>query len=777
MEPWTSDAITINGDLSYAIKRGEINNSYVDIEIVAYSDRWSNFDAEIEFRERDGESWKDDMQIMFSTANTIDKNRLRGLSCSSTGGLNLIRWRYSKNGIKYGKSSQVRVKILPKYINFSTSNASWIISNNSGINTSEFLDSSSKLKPININQSGKILALTSNSIQLHESLSSPAIYTYSGLSNPSFAMQILNGNYFIADTNNNLVLEISEDFGSLIDSFSVSSPIFLDYLEEIDTLLVTSSTGTIYEYIRGSFNLVWTSSTSFNNLTSATYSKKDFNRIIASDIGDNSIKVIDRANDLIQPYYGFLYSNGESDSFVNPHIAIELEDGLIIVVEKSGRRTTFEEYVSSSSSSIDSSSTSSESTQTFSSSSTSFEPSSSSSTSSFGYSESSSTSSFGYSESSSTSSLEYSSSSSSVQYSTSSSSSNRGIIEREVDSLGIYTSIAEVNSKPAIAYHDDTNLTLKYAIGTDSDGEGSWSTYTIDSDGYAGRYPSLAVVDNKPAISYIGFDFNLMYSISSNADGSSSWSKYTVDNIGNTGVFSSLEVVDGKPAIAYHNNTNFDIKYAISSNADGTSSWSIYTIDSTVSDGPSLAVVDGKPAIAYINRDNGLKYAISSNADGTGSWSIYTVDFWVHSNLVFLDISLAVINGKPAIAYYYSSGSTNRIKYAISSNADGTGSWSTYDIDNPGVPSGSGIYLQIKLLSVNGKPSICYQVSPSFGSKVRYARSSNADGTGSWSIYTVKDDSSFYYSSMALINNKPAISYNNTELYYIRSGDENGESW
>jgi hypothetical protein len=337
MELWTTEEISVSGDLSYALKRGEINQNYVDIDLVAYSDRWSNFDAVFEFREREGAEWRSDAVILFSTANSIDKNRLRDISCSSSGDLNMIRWAYPKNGLKYGQNPDIRLKILPRYLNFSTSLVSGIVSENSGINTAIFVDSSTSVTPININQSGQIIARTSNEIRVYDDLSSAPLYTYSGLINPSFAIEINNGNYLIADTGSDEVIEVSSDMSTLIDTISVTSPIFLDYLEETDLLLVTVSGGTIFEYARGSFILVWTSSTSFGALSTATYSKKNFNRIVTADIGDNKIRIIDRSTGITTEHSGFSDFSGDTDSFVQPYSAMEFEDGSISVVEKLGR--------------------------------------------------------------------------------------------------------------------------------------------------------------------------------------------------------------------------------------------------------------------------------------------------------------------------------------------------------------------------------------------------------------------------------------------------------
>ena len=360
MEPWIEDALIINGDLSYSFNVGTVNDTYIDIEIIAYSNRWDNFDALIEYRDYSGKEWKSDIQTLFSTANSIDNNVFRNLACSSTGGLNTIRWDYRANNLKYGETPEIKIKILPQYISFSTSKSSNLISKNSGINYSSFISSDDRRKPINLNNDGDYMVLDTTEVRIYEDLSTYPIYTISGLDHPSFGIQKNDGNYFIADTGNNRVLEVDETLTSTINTIAVSSPLFLDYIEDNNNLLVTSSSGIIYEYTGDSFSLSWTSSESFLSLSSATYSKKDSNRIIASDLSDNKVKIINKINDNLEnSFYGFSDKNESTDLFNAPYISTELEDGTLVVVEKRGKVVNFETFYSSSSSSIDSSSTSS----------------------------------------------------------------------------------------------------------------------------------------------------------------------------------------------------------------------------------------------------------------------------------------------------------------------------------------------------------------------------------------------------------------------------------
>ncbi|MDZ4290204.1 MAG: choice-of-anchor D domain-containing protein, partial [Prosthecobacter sp.] len=136
---------------------------------------------------------------------------------------------------------------------------------------------------------------------------------------------------------------------------------------------------------------------------------------------------------------------------------------------------------------------------------------------------------------------------------------------------------------------------------------------TVDSTGDVGYYTSLAIVNSNPAISYLDItNGDLKYVRASDASGTSWSGPVTVDNTGRVGYFTSLAVVDGNPAISYYDDTNGDLKYVRASDASGTSWGTPVTVDSTGLVGffTSLVVVDGNPAISYLDYGNGnLKWA------------------------------------------------------------------------------------------------------------------------------------------------------------------------
>ena len=805
MEPWTTDAITINGDLSYALKRGEINNRYVDIEIAAFSDRWSCFDTLIEFREREGAEWRSDMQILYSTANSVDKNRLRNLLCAPKGSLNLIRWDYRRNGLKYGQKPDIRLKILPKYLNFSTSSYAHIFSKNSGINESEFVDSSTRFQPINLNQSGQIIGLKSDKLSIFNSFAEGDIYTYSGLSYPSFAIQILNGNYFIADTGNNEVVEVSEDLSTLIGTISVADPIFLDYLEGSDTLLVTTSGGTIYEYIRGSFILVWTSTTSFGDLKSATYSKKDSNRIITTDQSDNKIRIINKTTGNVEQIHsGFFNDKGDKDSFVQPNMAIEFEDGSITVVERKGRVATFEEFVSSSSSSLDSSSTSSMTSSSLSSSSSSegfssnssnsssLSSSSSSSSSSLGFSSSSSSSSEGFSSSSSSSSEQFSSSSSSSssseQFSSSSSSSEGFSSSSSMSDAGFCEALEKQNP------YLEAYWPMEESSGTRLDSIQSHnlseSTSTISSTtGKKGNAAIITAGDGNLVTSGIGGPFTPSSTVAI-----SSWARFhgltgtvtTVTNIGDLdfGFKATVNPTLNTVSISAITNVN-----------TGTFETSSYTVPlfqfnnivMVLTSSTLYLFINGqiKESLSAthtsINETNTIFRSPQFDSFGTTAIAAYD-EMAVWEDPVFADtnevvqFAQALYNEGTGAFWDDSIGNWDICEPFMSSSSSSSGEIAIKTI----VDSTNFTGLYTSLLVVDGNPAISYYDSTN--SSLRYRRADSVDGSTWGGVPTTIDSFGIVgqHTSLLVVDGNPAISYYDTtngDLKYVRADSVDGSTW
>ena len=148
-------------------------------------------------------------------------------------------------------------------------------------------------------------------------------------------------------------------------------------------------------------------------------------------------------------------------------------------------------------------------------------------------------------------------------------------------------------------------------------------TVTVQGSGFVGEFTSLAQVNGNPAIAYHDDAGNLNYVRANNARGTSWGAPVPVALGGLVGQHNSLVVVNGNPAISYYDAGNLDLKYVRANDANGTVWGSPVTVDgaaSNVGQFTSLAVVGGRPAISYFNQSLGqLRYVRANDATGA-SW-------------------------------------------------------------------------------------------------------------------------------------------------------------
>ena len=182
----------------------------------------------------------------------------------------------------------------------------------------------------------------------------------------------------------------------------------------------------------------------------------------------------------------------------------------------------------------------------------------------------------------------------------------------------------------------------------------------------------------------------------------------------------------------------------------------------------SMQIVDGYPAVAYYhNQDRELRYMRATDPDGRNWGSPVVVAVGGRY------ASMAVVNNKPAIAYFSKTG--ENLMFVRASNPQGT-SWGTpMTLDAPG---SVGHY--ISLDTITGAPAISYFDATNFN--LKYIRAIDAAGTNWNSPVTVVSSSGWVgqYTSLEEVNNNPAISYYNREeerFEYIRATDGVGNNW
>ncbi|MEM6319560.1 MAG: hypothetical protein AAF960_17945 [Bacteroidota bacterium] len=291
----------------------------------------------------------------------------------------------------------------------------------------------------------------------------------------------------------------------------------------------------------------------------------------------------------------------------------------------------------------------------------------------------------------------------------------------------------------------------------------------------SGDDPSLAIINGQPAISY-RVNSGLAFVRAATTDGTAWGSPIVVDNSGNAvGSFSTLLTVDGFPAIVYANSIR-ELKYVRATDANGTNWGTPVTVATDYGSFPrqtGFAIVDGNPAIAYEGFNVGLRYVRATDPQGTTWGTPTTLDGGI---LLGSDPSLVVVDGFPAIAYF-DFGNTS-IKYIRALDASGA-TWGTIQVLESG--ANISVLAYISLAIVNGQPAVSYS---RFGnSSLAYVRANDAAGS-SWptSIEVDNSGSTGLYTSLKVINGFPAISYydfstGRNSLRFIQATDQNGSNW
>jgi hypothetical protein len=183
-------------------------------------------------------------------------------------------------------------------------------------------------------------------------------------------------------------------------------------------------------------------------------------------------------------------------------------------------------------------------------------------------------------------------------------------IDQQVE-VGGRTSLVYVYGMYVICYYADGDLRLARQM------ESGPEITTLDSEGDVGQYCSAALVDaesSRVGVSYYDATHqDLKYVEVVYGD---MLPPVTVDATDDVGRYSSLAVLPDGPAIAYCDTTNSDLKFA-RRDADG---WHIRRLPSQWEDMgqyASLAVADGLPSIGSAVGDmNGVVYATGSNLEG-----------------------------------------------------------------------------------------------------------------------------------------------------------------
>ena len=301
----------------------------------------------------------------------------------------------------------------------------------------------------------------------------------------------------------------------------------------------------------------------------------------------------------------------------------------------------------------------------------------------------------------------------------------------------------------------------------------------VDDDVDVGKMSSLTIVDGFPAIAYEDHENEtLKYVRALDAQGKT-WGTPQTLNLHDDDIelyYGKIElrVVSGNPAIAFYDYDGEDLYFIRATDAQGTN-WGVPICADCSSDDTgeelSMAVINGNPAIAYQDYDNdAVLFVRATNAAGT-AWGPPVLASDVRGD----DIEIVIANGKPALSYI--DHDNYNVEYVLANDANGTAWGSAQVLDTLSDDD------EIAMAIVNGNPALAYyDEDPEI---MYYRRATNADGT-SWGTRVVVRENDYVdsYHELAVIDGYPTIAYqrnseNQTDddLALIQASDANGTSW
>jgi hypothetical protein len=323
--------------------------------------------------------------------------------------------------------------------------------------------------------------------------------------------------------------------------------------------------------------------------------------------------------------------------------------------------------------------------------------------------------------------------------------------------VGRYASMAVLpNGQPAISYFDATSQALRYA---EYDGA-NWNVYTVATGvGTTDVYNSLAVVGGEPAITYYQYGATsgtriLKYAYRTGGPGGP-WTIETVDANPLSGAYNSLAVdPGGNPAVSYLDRANFRLRYAIRL----AGSWSATTVDpNSVQGFTSLAMVPDpntgtpRPAISYSGAGKRLMFAWH---DGV-QWQRKVID----ENAQYEDTCLAVVGGRPAIAFF--DATNGHLRFARHYGANFNFGWFKWIVAPGSAANPVGRYPSLIELPVGAQtPLISYhRADPSGGLALAYWADPN-DATPDWATMLVEGPRTLgLFTSLRRVSGRAAIAY------------------
>ncbi|MCC7476828.1 hypothetical protein IT575_00085 [bacterium] len=302
--------------------------------------------------------------------------------------------------------------------------------------------------------------------------------------------------------------------------------------------------------------------------------------------------------------------------------------------------------------------------------------------------------------------------------------------------------LTRIGKGPVVSYVDSNTNLLQFARSSREHGASpdDWALtdITVANDT---KVTDVLEVDGRPAICFSGLDDSLGFTRSNSATGAAQadWEIVTADSVDALGM--SMAIVDGRPGISYVERTNLGtvgLKFAFSSTTTGIEAADWDSITVKAADGQlqgfgrstALLLVQGLPAIAWNSSIGSLSgrfvnFARSSTAAGSveGDWE----QTLALAECEDRGLSLALIDGRPAISFCAVNPAANTPSFLRSSSADGAllADWLAVKV---GTSAEGGF--NSRLAVIDGVPQMSF--SRDFGADsqlaLKLAESSSADG-------------------------------------------------
>jgi len=330
--------------------------------------------------------------------------------------------------------------------------------------------------------------------------------------------------------------------------------------------------------------------------------------------------------------------------------------------------------------------------------------------------------------------------------------------------VGMYTSAAIVEDRPAVAYYDFVQGDLKYAhaaVGVPESTE-DWSVHLVDELGKSGEMASLHVIDGKPAIAYFdneGGNLKFARALVADPTQTADWQTHTIDTEGWVGEYCSLAAIGPIPVISYFDYTYMNLKFATALGPAPSSAgdWQVHIVDDSTYVGrfTSCTEYSGRPAVTYFDEiETHLKMALATAAlpASAADWAIHTVD---DQGVVGTYSSLKVIDGRLAVSYHDWSNRFLKFARALVATPAGTEDWEIMVVDDAG-----SVGLHTSLTDISGFPVISYYDFDGSDLKVAWATDLHPKTTIDWYLRFVDTEGAVgSYTSMIVTNERPAVSY------------------